>query len=109
MIDQLTWAGFAKQSDSLANTSLGQCHETLVESSPVFVDRPKPRLTCWHIDRGRAYGKVQGHPHFPDGTWLRTSMVLGLLGDQLRTMNRVYKLDSPSDVQSTDSSHHRWR
>ena len=109
MIDQLTWAGFAKQSDSLANTSLGQCHETLVESTSISYERSIARLSCWHIEDGRAYGKVHGHPKLADGTWVRTSMIFAHLGSELRTLYRRYKLDSPSDVQSTDSSHHRWR
>ncbi len=42
----------------------------------------------------RLHGEVYGHPHHPDGTWVRTTEVIGRTsGDCYETRNSIYRVE----------------
>lgn len=47
------------------------------------------------------FGYVAGHPHFPAGTFLRTSPVQLVAGRYARTQHRVYQLGRPEGAFAT--------
>lgn len=61
--------------------------------------RPKPtvRIENWFIVAGRIYGKIYGHPLFPDGEEVTTSHLVNKeqiceTGQTVETKNTFYKL-----------------
>ena len=46
---------------------------------------------------GSLHGKAYGHPKFPDGTEITTSIIVSSIDRLVQTKSRVYLLDGPPD------------
>ena len=86
-----------------AINSLGQFNETLVgglsetQVLPIgsHSETKPPTLTFWErLPDDRAAGIVSGHPHFIDGSCIRTSIVSEWGEHHIVTQNRAYVLQT---------------
>jgi hypothetical protein len=74
-------------------TLVGGLSETQVLQVSSHSETIPPTLTFWErLPGNRAAGIVSGHPHFTDGTCIRTSIVAEWGEHHIVTQNRTYVL-----------------
>lgn len=64
-------------------------------------EQHSPRLDPWHPCGLRIHGCIYDDPRFPDGTWVRTSVVISQGAGWAQTKNTFYVLGEKNANQCT--------
>ena len=69
----------------------------LIEDWSLTVAKEKDPYTAPEMSGRSLYGRVTGHPHHKEGSYVTTSTVLASFGSTVETHNTIYKLGEMSE------------